>query len=76
MFRAFWITQGAEYFNNSQNGERNVVLVTDQPKIRPHSIDGSVGYVDPVQPSQEVNQADDGKDPEINLPDQRRLVDV
>ena len=76
MFRALWITQGAEAFNHLQNGESNVVLVTDQPKVLPHSIDGSIGYVDPIQESKEVNQADDGDDPEINLPDQGRLVDI
>jgi len=61
---------------NLQNGESSVVLVTDQPKVLPHSIDGGIGYVDPIQESKDVDNADDKDDPEINLPDQRTLVDA
>ena len=62
--------------NHLQHGKSNVVLVTDQPEILTHSVDFSVGYIDPVQESKEEQQTEDGNDPYINLPYQRRFVDM
>jgi len=59
-----------------QNGEGNVVLVVDQFKLLAHPIDGSVCDVEPVQESKDVQQTEHRNDTEINLPDQRQLVDV
>ena len=59
-----------------QNGKSSVVLVANQLEVVVHSIDGGIGYVDPVQESKDEQQAEEGNDSEINLPDQRRLVDV
>jgi len=62
--------------DHSQNGESSVVLIGDQSEFLAHSINGSIGDVDTVQESEEEQQAEDGNDPDINLLDQRRLVDV
>ena len=59
-----------------QNGESSIVLVADQLELFTHSIDSSVGYVDPIQESKEEQQTKDGNDPDVDLPDQRRLVDI
>lgn len=57
--------------NHLQNRESAIVLVANQFKLATHSIDGSIGYVEPIQESKKKQQAEDGNNPEINLPDQR-----
>jgi len=59
-----------------QNGESDIVLVVDQFELLAHPIDGSVCDVEPVQESKDVQQTENRNDTEINLPDQRRLLDV
>ena len=59
-----------------QNGESSVILVGDQSEILAHPIDSSVGYVDPVQESEDEQHTEDGDDLDINLSDQRRFVDI
>ena len=73
-----WVTQYPEMrpTNYLQNGESNVVLVADQPKIVGHSVDSGVCNVDPIQISEEVQRNEDGNNSYIDPPHQRRLVDV
>ena len=66
----------ARLMDHLQNGESNVVLVADQSKIVGHPVDGGVCNVDPIQISEEVQRNEDGNNPYIDPPHQRRLVDV
>lgn len=62
--------------NHLQDGESSIVLIGNQSQLRVHSIDSSVGYVDTVQEGKEEQQTKNGNDTNVDLPDQRRLVDV
>jgi len=62
--------------NHLQDGESSIVLIGNQSKLLVHPVDRSVGYVDAVQESEEEQQTEDGNDVDVNLPDQRRLVDA
>ena len=59
-----------------QDGESNVVLVANQSNVLAHSVDVGVCYVDPVHDSEDEQHGQDGDDLDIDLPHQRRLVDV
>ena len=65
-----------ERVNRLQNGESDVELVADQSKIFGEPVDGGIANVDPVQECKEVHQTEDGNDPYIDPPHQRRLIDV
>ena len=59
-----------------QNGESSIVLVAKKFEVLVHSVDGDLGYADPVHESNDKQWAEDGNDSDINLPGQRRLVDA
>ena len=74
--RSARVSGSHKHQDRSQNGESNVVLVAGQFELIAHPVDGSIGYVDLVQEREEEQQREDGNDPDIDLPDQRRTTNA
>ena len=65
-----------ERANHLQDSESSIVLISNQSQLCVHPIDSSVGDVDAVQEGKEEQQTEDGNNADVDLPDQRRLVEV
>ena len=59
------------HVDHLQNGEGNIILIADQPKLIAHAVDSGIGNVDPVQVGKEVDHAEDGNNPHIDPSHQR-----